>query len=500
MHGTRSHARAATARAAVARTEAAGRGRLPGPRYAERVTSSAGATPLARARGWLRTWGPLLPVLLAEFIVLLGFGALLPVLPLYVQEQGVDGTTLGLIIAAWAIAKLISEPIFGWLADRGSRKPQMVVGLVILAVSIMLPVVFTSAVALFVLRFIGGVAAGMYDPAARGLIVDATREDQRGEAFGIYTAFQMGGFLFGPVLGAMGASLGGGFTFPFILTGVLTFAAAALLLLTMPGRPHLATDAPAQDEASRTRTLEPAGGHPRPHGADTLAPAPVRPDQAPLGQLLNRLLIATLIMSFGFHFAFGTYEVVWSLFMTHLGASVEWVGVTFALFALPSMIVAPIAGRMIDRRGPIRYVVIGGVAVIFAGTAYAVSAETEPLIPSLVVPVEAVATSFLTPALFAMTALATPYGRSATAQGLLGATGMIALIVSSIAAGVLWDIGPAWPFWLFVATTAACLALGLLVYRGATAIAGARAVPATPGRAAGVEAAAGIETEAARGG
>ena len=129
---------------------------------------------------------------------MIGFGALLPVLPLYVQEQGISATELGLIVAAWPIAKLISEPIAGWWADRHPRKPQMVAGLVILGVARLLPLFFTTFLALFVLRFMAGAATGLFDPAARGMIVDATDDDERGEAFGFYGAFQIGGFAIGP--------------------------------------------------------------------------------------------------------------------------------------------------------------------------------------------------------------------------------------------------------------------------------------------------------------
>ena len=63
------------------------------------------------------------PLLVAEFVVWLGFGGLLPVLPLYFTEQGIDLATLGIVIAAWPAARLVSEPIFGWLADRTERVP-----------------------------------------------------------------------------------------------------------------------------------------------------------------------------------------------------------------------------------------------------------------------------------------------------------------------------------------------------------------------------------------
>ena len=68
----------------------------------------------------------------------------------------------------------------------------MVSGLVLMGIFMIVPLFFTSAAALFVSRFLAGGATGMYDPAARGLIVDRTPEEKRGEAFGLYTAFQMG--------------------------------------------------------------------------------------------------------------------------------------------------------------------------------------------------------------------------------------------------------------------------------------------------------------------
>src|SRR5215470_17089460 len=66
-----------------------------------------------RIAAWRTQWGPITPLLVAEFVVWLGFGGLLPVLPIYFTEQGVDLATLGIVIAAWPAARLVSEPIFG---------------------------------------------------------------------------------------------------------------------------------------------------------------------------------------------------------------------------------------------------------------------------------------------------------------------------------------------------------------------------------------------------
>ncbi len=188
----------------------------------------AGVT--ARGRAWTDRWGPILPLLIAEFIVLLGFGALLPVLPLYAAQHGIDVHSYGVITAAWPLAKLFAEPLFGAIADRtGQHRLLMVSGLVLLGIFMLVPLFLTSATALFVSRFLAGGATGMYDPAARGIIVDRTPEGERGEAFGLYTAFQMGGFVVGPVIGAIGAAAGLGLGFPFALTGALSILAAVFI-------------------------------------------------------------------------------------------------------------------------------------------------------------------------------------------------------------------------------------------------------------------------------
>jgi DHA1 family multidrug resistance protein-like MFS transporter len=414
-----------------------------------------------RIRRWLDTWRPLLPVLFAEFVILLGFGALLPVMPLYVQEHGIDLPTLGLIVAAWSIAKLVAEPIFGYLADHTSRKPFLVGGAIVIAIATVLPVWFTSAVAFILLRAISGAAAGAYDPAARGMIVDATPPDERGEAFGIYTSFQMGGFVLGPVVGAVGASIFGGYAFPFVLTGALTLLAALILLVALPAHPHVADD-PARHSAPPRGLAEP------PFSATTAGlPGPDEPSAspAPLRDLLNPNLATALVIHFGMALAFGVYEVIWSLFLTDLGASIEWVGLTFALFGLPVMLVSPFAGRLVDRFGPIRFAAGGGAVVVASGVLYALASE--PVFPSVVVPFEAIAEAFLMPALFALVALGSPHGRSSTAQGLFGAVGTIGLIVASISAGVLYDLGQVWPFVFFVIGAGGCLAIGLAIHRWA---------------------------------
>ena len=175
---------------------------------------------------WIERWGGVAPLLVAEFVVWLGCGGLLPVLPLYFTEQGIDLATLGIVIAAWPAARLVSEPIFGWLADRTERVPLMVIGLIATGVFGALPLVLTGPLAFVLLRAGAGLGAAIYDPAARGFLTDATPPDRRGEAFGLYGAAQMGGLLLGPTIGAFGAAQFGGIAFVFVFSAITAVIAA----------------------------------------------------------------------------------------------------------------------------------------------------------------------------------------------------------------------------------------------------------------------------------
>ena len=388
---------------------------------------------------------------------MIGFGALLPVLPLFVQEQGIDAAQLGLIVAAWPIAKLITEPFFGWWADRHSRKPQMIAGLLIFAVVSLLPIFFTTFAAQFILRFMAGAALGMYDPAARGMIVDATEPDERGEAFGYYGAFQVGGFVFGPAIGALGAAVFGGYAFPFVFTSVLAVVAAVVLVITLPTHPHV-VESPEfvhHPDARPTPTGLPYAG------AETMAIPADTPDatsQAPISALFNRVVVATLVLSFGLHLSFGVYEVIWSLYLVALGATVAWVGLSFVVFAIPEMIAAPIAGRWVDPQGadPLHHRLWPGHHAGRGG-----------LHPGQR-PVHGHAHRALRghrhgghgPGTLHDAGARDASGRASTAQGVYGAVSTLAIIVASVVAGALFEQGIDLPFWFFVVGVGICLVAG----------------------------------------
>jgi len=422
--------------------------------------SSLLSSPMPRIRAWLERWGDIVPLLLAEFIVWLGFGALLPVLPLYFTEQGVDLALLGLVIAAWPAARLVGEPVFGYLADRTARVPLMVVGLIATGIFSFLPLILTGPLAFVLLRVGSGLATAAYDPAARGYLTDATPSDRRGEAFGLYGAVQMGGLLLGPAIGALGALYFGGISFVFVFGALAAFLAAIPIALrgretgerTNPGPAADSTQFPPEAPSTTRRA---AAAIDADRGAREGA-GPSVPTR-----LWNRGLIAVLVINAGGYFAGGTYEVIWSLFLQKLGAGLDLIGLTFAMFGLPVLLLSPFAGRIVDRRGSRAFIVIGSILPAVMGLAY--TRISDPFLAVPMILIEATGFAMLNPALYAVVAANSPIGRSSTAQGIFGAAGTVGFIVASLIAGVLAQEDIVYPMYVFSAVLLASLVVGLLI-------------------------------------
>ncbi len=413
----------------------------------------------ARVVAWMTLWAPILPLLIAEFILWTGFGALLPVMPLYFTEQGVSITLLGVVIAAWPAARLVTEPLFGMLADRTARVPMMVAGLLVAASAVGALAIWTGPVAFVLLRALSGLGTAMYDPAARGYLTNAAPEGRRGEVFGLYNAAQMGGILLGPAIGGLGTALMGGYEFVLVFASISTFVAAlavAVRVHELGGRhrPALAASALAEFPGEFVPELvDTERGTVGPPGSGATSAAPV--------SLVNRFIFAAMLVNLAGYFGGGVYETIWALFVTDRGGDVALVGATFAVFGLTTILVSPLGGRIVDRRGPFPFIV-GGVLVM-ATTMVIYPWVTEPLLFVPLVAIEAVGFSFLGPATYSVIARGTPPGKSSTAQGILGSAGTVGTIVAALGTGVVAAVDLNAPFFVGAAVILVLLVVTLMV-------------------------------------
>ena len=434
--------------------------------YDEAPCRRPAACPRHSPRGSTR-WSDILPLLVAEFVVWLGFGALLPVMPLYFREHGVDLATLGVVIAAWPAARLVGEPIFGWLADRVPRVPLMVAGNVGAGIFQFLPLVFVGP-------------AAVPHPSRRSracrprsttrppAATSPTRPRPSGAArrSGCTARPRWAGSCFGPAIGGLGSAWFGGIGFVFVFGGISSFVAA------LRDRAAGSRDAGPRPASRRSlvRRRRSSRAGPRSSTTDRIDPAdpargaPPRRRASSTGCSSRRSSSTSAATSRP-----GTYDVVWSIFLDGLGAGLELIGFTFAMFGLPILLLSPYFGRRVDRGGIVWLVVIGGLAPALTGLLYPLIVDPVLAVPLILV--EATGFAMLNPALFAMVAAGSPPGRSSTAQGIYGASGTMGFVVASLAAGALAEADIRLPFYVFAAVMFVSL--------------GRRAWPSAEGAAAG---------------
>jgi DHA1 family multidrug resistance protein-like MFS transporter len=289
--------------------------------------------------------------------------------------------------------------------------------------------------------------------------------EKQGEAFGWYGSFQMSGLFVGPAIGGFGALFFGGIGFGLIFGGITSLVAALAVGLTVrePARRGAVPVAPGSPASG---PVDEAGSSTK---AATLGPA-ARPTS-----LVNPLLVAAIILNASGNFGGGTYDVIWAPYLTALGGSTGLVGLTFSMFSIPVLVLGPIVGRLVDRRGTLGFIIVGSCMVGLASFLYTLMSDAFLAVPIILI--ESTGFAIIWPSLYAIVARGSPAGRSSTAQGVYGAFGTVGFIVASLIAGVLASGDMRRPFYLFSAVSFGFLALALLV--------GRRAIMATEPSAAG---------------
>ena len=188
----------------------------------------------------------LLVLLACLFIVMIGFGITLPVLPFFVERLALaEGASresvalqVGLLTGAYPLMQLFFAPVWGRWSDRLGRKPLVIIGVAGYVVAQVLFGIVTSLWLLYAARVLGGILSSAMLPVAAAYVSDVTTEEERGRGMAwLGTAVSLG-VVVGPALGGTlsrrelhfsaryGHFLIDGFSLPF-------FAAAFLGLLAL---------------------------------------------------------------------------------------------------------------------------------------------------------------------------------------------------------------------------------------------------------------------------
>lgn len=297
------------------------------PRFIRAPVSSAPAQPRA----------PLGIIFLTVFISMIGFGIVIPVLPVYAKNAPfqLNPTQLGWLVGIFSLVQLFSAPIIGKLSDRLGRKPVLLVSILGTAIGYFVTGAAGAAWMLFLGRIIDGASGGNI-ATAQACIADVTPPEQRSRAMGfIGMAFGLG-FILGPAIG--GVLVKWGHEMPFYFAGVLSLINAVFVVVRLP------------ETLSEEQRLHPAA-------------------KAPLGEVfaggrggfIGLLLAASLTVTTGFAFI----HVLFALFCgDHFGWTTEQTSYAFAYVGFLAVFVQGGLLRQLLKRDIEKELAVVGAALL----------------------------------------------------------------------------------------------------------------------------------------
>jgi MFS family permease len=270
-------------------------------------------------------------VLLVGAIVLVDtmfFAAITPLLPEYSERLGLTKASAGVLSASYGIGAVVGSLPAGWLAARWGVRPTVLLGLAVLGASSVVFGFANNIVLLDVARFAQGAGGGGLWAGGLAWLIAAAPRDRRAELMGGALGAAIFGALLGPALGAVASVVGTEVTFSAVGVVAAALAAAALR-----------TPAPPAGDLHDPRRLWRALRNARVLGGSWLIVVP----------------------SLGF----GVLAVLGSLRLDELGASAVAIGAVWVVASSFETVLAPLAGRVADRRGRLWMARLGlGVATV----------------------------------------------------------------------------------------------------------------------------------------
>ena len=178
-----------------------------------------------------RPRSPLFVLFLTVFIDLVGFGIVIPILPLYAENFHATPMTIGWLTGIYSGMQIIFTPILGKLSDRFGRRPVLLVSIAGTAVGFALMGMANSLTLLFIARILAGITGGNIS-IPQAYIADVTAPEKRSRAMGMIGAAFGLGFTFGPLIGGMMSRIS--YSAPFFFAAGLAVANAVLVYVILP--------------------------------------------------------------------------------------------------------------------------------------------------------------------------------------------------------------------------------------------------------------------------
>jgi MFS family permease len=378
------------------------------------------------------------------------------VLPLILREQGASDFEIGLSFTLFTIASALPQLLGGILADRGGRKPVIVIPTAIAGI-IYLAIAWSHGwMLMVVLLALVNALGAVQSPGFVSLTAESVPARQRGLAFAIFQLFIGLSVAVGPAVG-----------------GLLLPAVGSRWLIAATGLSFLVIYVVRQTYLVETR--------PRRRGERHAAARPATFDKKGLLALLALGSAVTCV----------PVLTVWGPFIPMFaadvaGLSAQQINYAFAIAPLPAVAISVWAGRLVDTWGPRRVVALGMIGHVVALALWVAVRGWWLAVVSLLLAY----TTYQLAVIAYDTLRASMAGDEARGRvlGTLGAaTGIVSGLAPTAGAALMQVFGPTAPYWLAGVACVASLAL-LPALRAVSGASGAAAAdPGAAGAAAARE-------------
>ncbi|WP_044492808.1 MFS transporter [Nesterenkonia massiliensis] len=191
-------------------------------------------------------------MILSAFIIAIGFGIVAPILPQYASDFGVSALAVSAVVSAFGLFRLLFAPLSGRLTEKLGETPVYVVGLLIVAASMVATAFAPSYELLLIFRALGGIGSTFFTVSAMTFLARKAPPHIRGRIAGAYASAFLIGNVAGPLVGSALVVLGP--RVPFLVYGGALVVAAGVVFVML--RKSRLQDRLTRDSRSRASVAE----------------------------------------------------------------------------------------------------------------------------------------------------------------------------------------------------------------------------------------------------
>ncbi|QJW48646.1 MFS transporter [bacterium BFN5] len=340
------------------------------------------------------------------FLVMIGFGIVIPILPFLVISQQGTPATLGLLMATYSVMQFFFAPLWGRLSDRIGRRPILLLGLTGYGLSFILFGLATKLWMLFAARILAGVISSATLPTAMAYIADITGPDNRAKGMGLMGAAMGLGMIVGPALGGWLGYYG--FAVPFFVAAALALVNAGVTYFLLP------------ESMQQSRK--------------TVKKVPLRLN------LFHDVRFVLYSLSFIASFAVALFESTFTLFSADkLGFGPKEMGMVFTVLGVFTVVTqAGVVNKAVKRFGDIA-VIIAGLIIASVGFALIITA-TDMLMLLLFTSFFSIGSSLLRPGISTLISKSAEPHEQGEAVGIMQSFDSLGRILGPATGGAVYDI------------------------------------------------------------